>query len=466
MKNLITTIILFISLFSFVKAQKSLKSNIKNDLSITQHKLVVNGESINYTATAGYLQLKSKDCKPIANMFFVAYVKKPTVTSSLRPITFVFNGGPGSSSLWLHMGAIGPKRIPMLENGEPLPPPYKIIDNEYTWLDKTDIVFIDPINTGYSRPVRGEKAEQFLGYENDISSIGEFIRLYISQNDRWNSPKFVAGESYGTTRAAGLSGHLQEKHGIYINGVMLLSTVLNYQTITPNIGNDLPYPLILPSLAATAWYHKKLNLKYTDLSVVTDEAEKFATSKYLNALQKGDMLTPGEKEELSKTLSGLIGLDPDYLKRINLRPYINSFNKALLKSENKVTGRLDSRFTGTVYDAFSESVKSDPSYNRVILGAYSTTVNDYIGRTLNYKTDLPYEILNFEVYKAWDMPKNSFLDMSAALRKAMTDNHHLKVWISSGYYDLATPYFATEYTINHLFLEPKLKKNITTTYCF
>ena len=267
--------------------------------SVTHHEIRIGGAAVKYTATAGYMAMKDETGKLKANIFFMAYTKDGT-SANRRPITFAFNGGPGSSSVWLHLGAIGPKRVVMGDDGQPLPPPYRIVDNEYSWLAFTDLVFIDPVTTGYSRPAPGEKPEQFHGVQEDIESVGEFIRLYATRYARWASPKFLAGESYGTTRAAGLSGYLQDRYGMYLNGIVLISSILNFQTADFTVGNDLPYMLYLPSYTATAWYHKRLpaDLQSGPLAKAVAESEKFAVNEYNLALMRGSELPPPERQAI------------------------------------------------------------------------------------------------------------------------------------------------------------------------
>jgi carboxypeptidase C (cathepsin A) len=430
------------------------------------HRGTFDGTSMNYSSRTATMIIPGKDTSQQMSIFYISYTKDGVTDPSKRPLTFVFNGGPGSSSVWLHMGGLGPKRILMEEDGGPMAPPYKVVENEYSWMGKTDLVFIDPAQTGFSRPVDGSDKKDFLGYENDIRTVGDFIYRYTSENGRWNSPKFVAGESYGTTRAAGLTGYLQNRHGMYLNGVMLISAVLNFQTIRQAIGNDTPYPLILPTMAATAWYHKQLDPSYSDLESLLEEVERFAATEYLLALQQGDALTTERKSEILKKLSAYTGLSEEYLDQVNMRPFTGRFNKELLRSERKTVGRLDSRFTGVEYDAAGSSFEfgGDPSYSKVIYGPFTTAVNDHLRRTLNYQSELPYEILNGRNVRPWIYAENQYLNVAETLRGAMSNNPYMKVWIANGYYDMATPYFATEYTLDHMFLDPALKPNITMTY--
>jgi len=434
-------------------------------LSITRHQINVNGRPIAYTATAGYTVIRDEEGKAKANIFFIAYTRDNVSNPATRPITFAFNGGPGSSSVWLHMGALGPRRILMTDLGEALRPPYRVVDNEFTWLDDTDLVFIDPVMTGFSRPATGIDKKEFTGYEEDIRSVGDFIRLYTSRAGRWASPKMLAGESYGTTRAAGLAGYLQDRYGLYVNGIVLISAILNFQTAEFSTGNDLPFGLFLPTYTAMAWYHKKLSPEFTDLKALLAEVQQFALNEYTLALMKGDRLPAAEKSAVIEKLHRYTGLSKDYLDRSHLRIYDQRFTKELLRTEKKTVGRLDGRFTGIDLDGAGEYTEYDPSYNTAIYGPYSTAINDYLKRELQYNSDLPYEILTDQV-RPWNYNnvQNRYLNVAETLRQAMTRNPYLKVHICNGYYDMATPYFATDYTVNHLFLDKSLQNNITQTF--
>jgi carboxypeptidase C (cathepsin A) len=361
------------------------------------------------------------------------------------------------------MGALGPKIVQMTDEGNPLPPPYKYTDNQNTWLDKADIVFIDPMMTGFTRPAGTNPVSDFTGFEKDIQFVGDFIRLYLSRYQRWTSPKFITGESYGTTRAAGLSGYLQERHGIYVNGIILVSAILDFGTVRDDRGNDLPYALQLPTFAATSWYHKKADPKYTDLKSFLKEVQQFAVTEYNNALMKGDQLSAAERTAIITKLHAYTGLSNEYLDQTNLRLSVGRFNKELLRTQKKTVGRLDSRIIGQDYDEAGEQFDYDPSYNIAIYGPYTTAINDYIRKDLKYQSDLPYEILTGRV-GSWTNSRNRYLNVAETLRGAMVENPALKVWICNGYYDMATPYFATDYVIHHMFLPESLRKNISFTY--
>jgi carboxypeptidase C (cathepsin A) len=446
----------------------------QEQISETKHTVVIDGTEVQYTATAGTLILKEEaegDEKkaegetPRASVFFVAYTKDGVDDVGQRPLTFSFNGGPGSSSVWLHLGLLGPRRVLMDKEGWPLPPPYQLVDNEHSLLHETDLVFIDPVSTGYSRVVPGEKSDQFHNFEKDIESVGEFIRLYTTRYIRWSSPKFLIGESYGTTRAAGLSGHLQERHGLYLNGIMLISSILNFQTARFVPGNDLPFVLFLPTYAATAWYHKRLpeDLQ-ADLHATLAKVEAFAQGEYTLALMQGDALPADERKQIVSKLARYTGLTPEYVERTNLRIEIHRFVKELLRDQKRTVGRLDSRFTGIDRDAAGENVDFDPSM-AAITGPYTATLNDYVRSELEFKSDLPYEILTSRV-QPWGYGKhqNQYVNVGETMREAMTKNPFLKVIVANGFFDLATPYFATRYTFNHLGLDPSLQENVSMTY--
>jgi carboxypeptidase C (cathepsin A) len=438
----------------------------KEELVETKHSVTIDGTTINYTVNVGTMLIKEeeeeKEPQAKASIFYIAYTRDEIKEEETRPITFSFNGGPGSSSVWLHLGILGPRRVIAEDNGNPVPPPYLLVNNEYSLLDITDLVFIDPVSTGYSRAVPGEKNTQFHEYKKDIRTVGEFIRLYTSRIKRWNSPKFLIGESYGTTRAAGLAGYLHQDLGMFLNGIMLISCILNFQTGRFNPGNDLPNLLFLPTYSATAWYHKKLpEVLQADLHKTIEEVNTFAMNEYTLALMKGDQLSSKEEAHIITQLARYTGLSEKYVKGANLRINIHRFVKELLREEHRTVGRLDSRFTGIDRDDTGAEVEFDPSY-AVIQGPYTATLNDYVRRDLQYTSDLPYEILA-PIYKTWKYEDydNQYLNVGETLRQAMSMNPFLKVFVGNGYFDLATPFFATEYTFNHLELDPTLRKNLS-----
>jgi carboxypeptidase C (cathepsin A) len=445
------------------------KSKVKEPsgekISITYHSIKVNGMTLNYTAMAGYLPMKDETGELKANIFFTSYIKGEEGDRSQRPITFAFNGGPGAASVFLHLGALGPKRIFLKEEKEAFPPPYRLIENAYTWLDITDLVFIDPVGTGYSRAASGEDPKRFWGVKEDIQSVGEFIRLYLTKFNRWLSPKFIAGESYGTTRAAGLSSHLQNKLGINLNGLILISEALNFQTIVFTPGNDLPYILFLPTYATTAWYHHKLSPEFqSNFQKTLVETEEFALGEYLVALAKGDALSEPQRNRIVEKLASYTSLSKTYIQKSNLRISRDDFTKELLHQEDLRIGVLDSRITGkyTPHDFIQ-----DPSVF-LITGLLTATWNNYIKKELKYENDLPYQILSTKANESWDWSSATgglgYVNVIDTLHQAMSENKYLKVFIASGYYDLDTPFFASKYAANHLDLDPKLRKNLTLTF--
>lgn len=459
-------------------ASKEIKETQKDNLVQTVHTITLNGQDLAYTVTCGTIVLKEESEKkgehegefegeqPKAAVFFIAYTLNDVPDDQNRPLTFSFNGGPGSSSVWLHLGVLGPRRVLMGDAGDLLPPPYRLTDNAYSLLDVTDLVFIDPVSTGFSRPVTGEKARQFHNIKKDVESVGDFIRLYTSRYQRWGSPKFLIGESYGTTRAAGLSGYLQERHGMYLNGIMLVSAVLNFQSIVFETGNNLlPYVLFLPTYTATAWYHNCLppDLQ-ADLNHTLQQVEEFALNDYALALLKGSALSAQKRREVTLKLARFTGLSQEYIERTDLRINIFRFTKELLRSDGRTVGRLDSRFTGLDRDAAGEYFEADPSYD-AILGPYSATFNEYVRSELNYNSDLPYEILA-NLHQTWSYAghENKFVDVASTLQRAIHINQHLKVHVANGFYDLATPYFATEYVFNTMGLAPQLRDRISMSY--
>ena len=450
----------------------------EDKLSVTHYSVTINGEEIRYTATTGTLILKEEvnkeGEKPKAAVFFIAYTRDDVEDPTTRPITFSFNGGPGSSSVWLHLGVLGPRRVKPDKHGELPHPPYQLTNNECSILDKTDLVFIDPVSTGFSRAVPGEEAKQFHGFKKDIESVGDFILLYLGRYKRWGSPKFLIGESYGTTRAGGLAGYLQERRGAYLNGIMLVSVVLNFQTIRFAPGNDLPYILFLPTYAATAFYHNKVDAEYrnnideppvaVEMEEFMEEVKAFALQDYTVALMQGNTIAPGQRAHIVQQLAKYTGLTPEYIDQTDLRINIARFCKELLREEERTVGRFDSRYKGIDRDSAGENYEYDPS-SAVIQGAYTATLNNYVRDELEFESDLPYEILSRRVHP-WDYSghQNEYVNVADTLRKAMTVNPALKVFVANGYYDLATPFLASEYTFSHLGLDKSLQDNITMAY--
>jgi carboxypeptidase C (cathepsin A) len=443
------------------KAENELKEYIPAgvQVTVTNGSIQYTNSKLDYITHTGYLDLKNDTGKLIAKVFFTYYRKKGEAAAN-RPITFTFNGGPGSSSVWLHMGGLGPKRVLLKDDGTATAPPYKYINNEYSWLDKTDLVFIDPVSTGYSRAASGESPKQFHGYVEDIQSVGSFIRYFLSKYERWGSPKFLAGESYGTTRAAGLSKFLTDSYRIYINGIFLISPVLNFGTNDYYVGNDLPRALYIPSYTAAAWYHKKLAPELqNDFAKAIRESEAFALGEYATALIKGGWLTAAEKEKMAEKMSYYTGLSKEFCLNANLRVEENRFYKELRRKDGLSIGRLDARFTGTDLDNAGEYVSFDPSFTNID-GPFTSALNDYFQKELNFKEEKPYNI--FGPVSPWNYNnvQNQFLNVAESLRDAMAKNPALKVYVGSGYYDFATPYFTAKYDIEHMFLRPEARKNV------
>lgn len=439
----------------------------------TRHSAKIGGKTVRYTATCGTIVLKEdlekegtrEADKPRATIFFIAYTKDDVKDRSTRPITFSFNGGPGSSSVWLHLGLFGPKRVSLDKDGNAPPPPYSLVENEHSLLDESDFVFIDPVGTGYSRMIDGEKVSEFHNYQRDIESVGEFIRLYCSRNERWGSPKFIAGESYGTTRAAGLSRHLQEKHGMYLNGLMLISCALEFSSLRFGPGHDLAHLLFFPTYALTARYHGKLApaLAKKPLAAFIKEVEDFTAGEYSQALFLGDALPAARRKALVKQLAAYSGLSETYIEATNLRIGIHRFCKELLRDEKRTVGRLDSRFKGIDRDSAGENFEVDPAHTNLD-GAYAACLNDYVRRELKFASDTPYKVIS-PLYMTWDFgAKNEPLNVAEKLRAAMSAHPKMKVYVGQGYYDLATPHYAADYVLNHMALDPSLKPNIECHY--
>jgi carboxypeptidase C (cathepsin A) len=431
----------------------------------TRHSITLDGQKVDYTATAANYLLKDEDGTPKASVFFVAYTRDGMKDPADRPITFSFNGGPGAAAVWVQMGAFGPKVVERTDEGVGALPPGRLVDNESSLLDVTDLVFIDPVSTGYSRAVPGVDAKQYHGIQPDIESVGEFIRLWITRNQRWASPKFLAGESYGTTRSAGLAQFLQSRFGLDLNGVVLISSVLNWQAVLFGPGNDMPYVVYLPTYAATAWYHKKLAPELSgDLEKTLKEVEDFAMHDYAQALLEGDSLPAARRQEIAAKVARYTGLSVDYVLRANLRIEIERFCKELLRSEGKTIGRLDSRYTGWDIDSAGEIPEYDPA-DAMNGTDYVAMLNDYLRRELGYKDDHVYE--SIADVDPWTTKGYEFRYpyLGDALRQAMVRNRNLQVLVASGHYDLATPFFDAVYTANHLGLPAELRDHMKlTTY--
>ena len=442
----------------------------KPEQAVTRHRLTVGGSTIEYTATAGTLILRNAEDRPVASIGYIAYTQTDVRDPGRRPLTFAFNGGPGSSSMWLHMGALGPRRIVTVDAAPTPPPPYSVVDNEDSILDRSDLVMIDPVGTGVSRAVCGHKDEEFWGVDADVDQVTRFIAQYVTDQQRWRSPKFLLGESYGTTRAAGVVDALQQRWSMAFNGVILVSVATDLETVFALPGNDRPYPLFLPSFAAAAWYHHQIP-GARDLKSVLDEARAFAVGPYLSALMKGDALTEQERDELAARLHELTGLSPQYLKAARFRVSESMFAQQLLATRELTVGRLDARFTGPAIDPLAKEMHYDPQLT-AIAPAFVAAFLDYYYRELNAARERTFKPANFEIGRHWkwehkapvgDFPQ-PIANTTPDLGHAMTLNPALRTLILNGYFDLATPILATEYTVAHLNLPAALRDHVQMKY--
>jgi carboxypeptidase C (cathepsin A) len=438
--------------------------------SVTKHVIRINGKTIPYKATASTTLLKDGNGNPTALIFSVAYTRTDVTDLSHRPIAFLYNGGPGSASIWLHIGAFGPRRVITANAAPTAAPPYNVADNAYSLLDKADLVFIDPVGTGYSYGVGKSKDKNFWGVDPDVKSIAQFIATYVTRNNRWNSPKFLIGESYGTFRSAYLADYLQSKDGMYLNGIVLMSTVLDMGTISFNPANDLPYELYLPSYAAAAWYHKTLAEQPADLDAFLDQARQFASTEYTEALMVGSRISETEKADTIKKLEQFTGLSEQYLTGANMRVTLPEFSAQLQRSRGLTTGVLDDRFSGPQSDALTEDAEYDP-LQAAITGAFTAAFNRYIHDELKFPQTRNYVVLNYQANRQWDWKHNNGQnyfpgppEVVTNLVDAMVTNPHLQVQVENGLFDLATPFFATEYTMDHLGLPKSLRGNIHLEY--
>ena len=431
---------------------------------VTHHQITVGGRALHYTATAGRLPVKNDSGNTEALMFYVAYTLD-NADADTRPLTFAFNGGPGAASFWLHMGALGPRKVVMGKEGFLPPAPYRFTDNASTLLDKTDLVLVDAIGTGYSRPSNMTTAKKFWSVKGDIAAFGEFIRLYITRNERWSSPLYLFGESYGTTRSAGVSGYLSSR-GINFNGIVLLSTVLNFETLEFSKTNDVPYPLILPSYMMIAAYHHKLAPELSrDLEKSRAEAEHWASNEYSRALAKGDALTSQERQAIIDQLARYTGISKEIIDQANLRIDVATFTHYLLADQKLRVGRLDGRYADPDPDGFMQTRFFDPTSAQTE-APFTSAFYQYVRRELDYKTDMPYYTSAHDGFGPafdwnWGSAAEGFPDTASALRQAMVKNSYLKVRVLEGYYDLATPYYAANYTMDHLDLPQRYRNNIS-----
>ncbi len=422
----------------------------------------IGGKPVPYRATTGKLQLKDDEGKPRASIFHVTYERTDVTDPASRPVMFAFNGGPGSSAVWLHLGVLGPRRVELPGDGtRPPEPPARLVDNPWSILDVCDLVFVDPVSTGYSRAEKDVKAGDFHGVNADIDSIGDFIRRWVTEHDRWASPKFLLGESYGGVRVAGLSEHVQSRYGMSLNGVVLLSSLLDFRTLQPGQGSDLAYQVFLPVYAGTAHFHGRIE---GDRDALVEEAAGFAFGPYASALLAGHAIDPEVKSATAEDLARFTGIPAETWERHHLRIHPTLFRGELLRDEGKVLGRFDARVAWDSTDQAAPYPEYDPSYS-LVLGAFSTAMLDYLGRELGWKEDQPYEILTPKVQPwRWDA-NNQIVNLSGRLATAMRDNPHLKVLVMGGHTDLATPPEGVAYSIRHMYNLPEpLRKNVTFTY--
>ena len=451
---------------------------LQDHLVTSSHTIEINGKEIHYTVTVGTMVISQESTKAEVyqgesqryQIFFTAYTLDEPGDLSKRPITFSYNGGPGSSSMWVHLGFLGPRRVKLDSEGNVPEFPAPLTDNPYSILDMTDLVFVDPVTTGFSRALPENKVTDFIGYSNDIQSVSDFIRTYITRNKRWTSPKYLAGESYGTARSVGVADYLSTKFGMDLNGIMLISTAIDYSTLRFVPGNDLPYILFLPTYAADAWFHKKAAARYLkmDLPAFMDEARAFAGGEYMRALFLGTRLDEAEKERIARKLADFTGLSKEYVLNSNLRIVIHRFCKELLRSEHLVIGRFDGRYTGNEGNNAGEKMEGDPSSYQ-LRGAFAGAVNAYFSQELGYEDDKLYRLSNNyqeDLGSPWSYKEfeNRFMQQEEILQRTMQKNRNLKTWVLCGYYDLATPFFAAEWIYSHVFLEGGQKENLKLTY--
>lgn len=440
-------------------------SNPEERSVVTHHRISVNGRTIGYTATAGTLILKNDKEKPEASVFYVAYTEDGA-DRSRRPVTFLYNGGPGAATMFLHMGAFGPRRIVFPNAANAGGPPYQLTDNQDTLLDQSDLIFIDAPGTGYSRLTPGTDPKTMYGIDQDAAAFGQFIERYVTLNNRWNSPKFLLGESYGTPRSAALVDYLQNR-SMTFNGVTLLSSVLDFDTIAAGPGNDQAYICYLPTEAAVRWYHDKSANKGT-LANAVDQARAFANGPYASALMQGDRVSKAEKAQIAAQLSKLIGLSTNYIEQSDIRVQPGRFMKELMRESGETVGRLDGRYVGYDLDTVGDSADYDPS-DSATSGAFQAQFLNYVRNELNWKSEEQYKQINIDVNQNWDFTRKSIFGWLAPttspdLREAMTTNSRLRVFVGAGYYDIATPFGAAEWTFSHMGLPQELKSHVTFGY--
>jgi carboxypeptidase C (cathepsin A) len=428
----------------------------------TSHTIRLDGRDIKYTATAGTLPIRLDDGKVAARMFFVAYTKDGENVKT-RPLAFLYNGGPGAATIWLHMGSFAPKHVQLADEGFQPAPPYRLVDNEQSLIDVTDLVFVDAIDTGFSRVVGDTDNRQFHGVRGDLRAFGEFINEYLKTYSRFASPKYLIGESYGTIRSAGLAQELQNRHGIELNGIVLVSSLLSYLTLSPSDQNVVAYAAHIQTYTATAWYHKKLPADLGDLKQAVDAARQFAFGDYLVALARGNRLSAAERTSIAQKLARLTGLSVDYVQRANLRIDPGRFRKELLRDRRLVVGRLDSRFTSVEGDAAGETDEFDLS-NSALQGPYTALFQDYLKNELKWESDLHYPTSGNVRPWNWDEFQNRYMDMTEPLRSAMSHNPFLKIFVAQGYYDMATVMGGMEFNFAQLGFDKTFTDRVSFSY--
>jgi carboxypeptidase C (cathepsin A) len=426
----------------------------------TTNTVTIAGQKVKYVAETGMLPILKADGTTRASVFYVAYTRQGETSTAARPVTFCFNGGPGSSSVWLHLGGLGPRRVKMNPDGTLPPPPFGLVDNEYSILDNSDLVFIDPVATGFSRPAKDVKTDEFFGDENDLNCVSEFIRLWTTRHERWLSPKYLCGESYGVFRAAGLADHLRGGCGMYLNGIILVSGVLDFGTIWGQAGNDLPYALILPAYTAAAQFHKKLppDLQ-NDLPKALAESREFANGAYTAALLKGESISAAEVKQTAAHLARLTGLKPQVIEDNKLRIDESVFRKQLLRDEGLILGVYDSRITGHDDNPAVPNPDFDPS-SAATRGPFAAAINSYIRSELKFEDDLPYELI--AGVQPWNYGvRNNYANASDKLAAAMSQNAYMKVLVLGGRSDLVCPIDTMRHALDHMALAPAYRTNIT-----
>ena len=431
-------------------------------VSTTSHTVRLDGRDIKYTATTGTIPIRLDNGQVAARMFFVAYTKDGEDVKT-RPVSFLYNGGPGAATIWLHMGSFGPKRVEMADDGFQPAPPFHLVDNESSLLDVTDMVFVDAISTGFSRTAPGVSAAQFHGQSGDIRAFGEFINDWLITYGRMASPKYLIGESYGTIRSAGLGSELQQRHGIDLNGIALISSLLTYQTLSPSADNDVAYAANIETFTADAWYHKKLpaDLQAMTIKQVVDQSRTFAWGDYMAALTKGNALTDAEKSAMAQKVARFTGVSPQFILNSNLRVTAERFRKELLRDKRLAIGRLDGRFTSIDADAAGEREEFDIS-NQALQGPYTAMFQDYLKNDLKWESDLHYP--SSGNVRPWTYDQNRFMDMTETLRGTMTRNPALKVFVAFGYYDMATVMGGSEFNFTHLAYDKQVTDRVSYGY--